>query len=192
MPAPDARITDAAVSDCRNDGVGCVEPAVCEANADGVYGCQTPQSQSDAALTTDVGTDAALSMDLGVDAAVQLDQGIDAMVTGPIPIDPPEAPPVSETVRSIVVSIKTADIEYAGTDDPMEICFGRAGCYELNVLDVDDRERGETEVYHFETQKPRALFDEVSLRTTDTSSNNNRWTPECLEVRFNGNPSLSE
>lgn len=178
MPAADARITDASITDCRNDGVGCIEPATCEANADGSYGCQTPSTPTDAGITTD----------LGVDAAVELDQGIDAMVTGPIPAEPPEAPPLSENVSSIVVSIKTADLEYAGTDDPMEICFGRAGCYELNVLDVDDRERGETEVYHFETQKPRALFDEVTLRTTDTSSNNNRWTPECLEVRFNGEP----
>ena len=28
----------------------------------------------------------------------------------------------------------------------------------------------------------------MTIRTTDTSSDNNRWTPECIDVRFNGEP----
>ena len=54
------------------------------------------------------------------------------------------------------------------------------------MLDVDDRERAKPRCT-ISIPKPRNLFDEVTLRTTDNSSDN-RWTPECIEVRLNGEP----
>ena len=60
----------------------------------------------------------------------------------------------------------------------------------LDTPDIDDRQDGLVDVFHFAgLGLPRAMVDQVTLRTrSPATTDNDRWTPACLELRFDGEP----
>ncbi len=107
--------------------------------------------------------------------------------TGPDWEEPedPGYPEFSENILTLSVAIRTADAEYAGTDDnTLSICVNADDCYTLNQADVDDFRRGEMDVYHFKAVGiPRADVDRIELKSV---SGEDRWEPACIQVAFDG------
>jgi len=97
----------------------------------------------------------------------------------------PGYPELSENVLILSVAIRTADEEYAGTDDnTLSVCVNANDCYTLNQADVDDFRRGEMDVYHFKAVGiPRADVDRIQLKSV---SGDDRWEPACIQVAFDG------
>lgn len=118
------------------------------------------------------------------------DSGDDDDITvppGPIPVDPPPAPTYSDTVGTVSVTLVTADAPFAGTDsNALSLCLTETDCFTLNIADVNDQERGATDVYHVEgAALPRASIDRVELRSANGSD---RYEPSCLAVQLDGEP----
>ncbi len=144
----------------------------------------------------DVGEDTAV--DSGTDTSV-VDSGSDAATdvgedtggfAGLVDLPPPAPPAPSDVVETISIAVQTADAPFAGTDSGQELCFGGDRCFPLNVEDVDDFRDGGIDVYHFEGVRiPRDELTEVTLQTrSDPATDNDRWQPACLEIRFDGEP----
>ncbi len=99
----------------------------------------------------------------------------------------PGPPDFPDTIDILSVSIRTGPGEFHGTDEnSLSVCLSETDCFPLNVPDVDDFRVGEVDVYHFEgVGLPRASVDRVAIRSADGAD---RWTPTCIEVRFDGEP----
>jgi len=99
----------------------------------------------------------------------------------------PGLPSFPDTIETVSISVRTGDEEYDGTDDnTLSLCLSETTCFPLNMADVDDFRLGETDVYHFEgLWLPRSSVDRVELRS---SSGADRWTPSCIDLRFDGEP----
>ena len=77
----------------------------------------------------------------------------------------------------------------AGTDDGLEVCLSASRCFRLDTPDVNDFRRAEIDVFQIEgVDMPRSQVDRVQLRTVSTATNNDRFTPGCLALRFDGEP----
>jgi len=101
----------------------------------------------------------------------------------------PPAPAFDDVVEHITVTIATATSENAETDDGVRICLADGECWSLDTPDVNDRERGETEVYHRTGLSiPRSALDRMTIESTSGAEDNDRWTPSCIDVRFDGEP----
>ncbi len=114
----------------------------------------------------------------------------DVATPGLVAVAPPTPPVFSSTIGTLSVTLRTADIDAADTDAPMELCLSATRCFALNLRDVDDFRRAGTDVYHVEgVRMARADVDRVVLRTTSPAgSDNNRYSPACLDLRFDGEP----
>ncbi len=97
---------------------------------------------------------------------------------------PPEFP---EIIDVLTISIRTGYGAFDGTDaNALSLCLTEDSCFPLNVADVDDFRLGEIDVYSFEgVGLARADVDRVEIRSSDGSD---RWTPHCVELRFDGEP----
>lgn len=136
----------------------------------------------------DASMDAAEAIDASsIDAAQPIDaeQPRDAG-----PLQPPPPPVFPSTIGTLSIGLRTATSTNADTDAPVELCLSDTRCIELDTPDVNDRELGALEVLHFEGfDMARADVTQVTLRTLDPATvDNDRWTPECLELRFDGEP----
>lgn len=114
----------------------------------------------------------------------EIDQGVPSDGAGcqdpGAPVDPPE-------IDEIHITVHTADAEFAGTDDPIEVCFPDIGlCADLNVADWDDRERGRYDVVQIPGNG--ALVDTIASMTISSPVGTNRWEPEGFEVVIDGVP----
>lgn len=138
--------------------------------------------RSDAALA-DGGPDATLP---DPDAAL-VDAGPGS---GLVPVDPPPDPVFPDVIDTISVTLRTATTMSAGTNDPIELCVTDTQCFDLDTPDIDDRQDGLVDVLHFAgLGLPRAMVDQVTLRTrSPAGADNDRFTPACLELRFDGEP----
>ncbi len=105
-------------------------------------------------------------------------------------VPPPPAPVFPTTIGTLSIAVRTSSIAESNTDAAIELCLNGTRCIELDTPDVNDRELGTIEVLHFEGfNLPRSEVTEVTLRTTDDPLvDNDRWSPECLELRFDGEP----
>ena len=142
------------------------------------------------------------AQDSGVqDSAIQPDTALDSSEapdaapgdtstdpTGPTPAEPPPAPEVGDRIEIVSVTVRTGTNTNAETDAPVELCLADGLCSRLNVVDVNDRENGNTEVYHLEVDLPVGAIDRVTLRTPDDDPDNDRWTPACVDIRVDGAP----
>lgn len=113
---------------------------------------------------------------------------VDAGPPGLQEVERPDPPPLGEQVEIVSVTLRTGTGTTAGTDDGIRICLTADDCFNLDTPDVNDREPGETEVFHLDTDLPRAAVDRVTIETTSTADNNDRWTPACVDVRLDGDP----
>jgi len=102
------------------------------------------------------------------------------------PIDP-GYPVFPEVIGRLSFAVRTGPGANDGTDqNQLSLCLNATACFPLNVLDVNDFRVGEFDVYHFEdVGLPRADVDRVELRSVN---GNDAWRPDCLEVRFDGEP----
>jgi alkaline phosphatase D len=157
-------------------------------------GCPQPVDDDDAADDDDATAapdddDDATSDD--DDAIDDDDSGDDDDATppvGPLAVDPPPVPTPAAVVQTVSVTLVTADVAFAGTDDnQLWLCLTETDCFRLNVADVNDQERGATDRYHFEgLSLDRAAIDRVELRS---ENGEDRWEPACLAVQLDGLPS---
>jgi len=135
--------------------------------------------------TTDAAGDTALpvNVDAGADAA-------DGGPVGLVPVAPPPRPTFPSTVGTLTVTLRTSAAAAADTDDPLEVCLSQTRCFPLNLRDVDDFRLGGTDVYQLEgVNMPRSEVDRVVLRTQSPAGiDNDRYTPACLDLRFDGEP----
>lgn len=136
--------------------------------------------------------------DVGVDAFVPPDTGPDLgppdAGVGLVPVPPPAPPTFDDVIDTISVAVTTGTGVSAATDDGVDLCVNATDCFHINVPDVDDRERGNTDALHFEGLAiPRSSVTGITLRTrSPLDTDNDRWTPTCLEVRFDGEPVYCE
>lgn len=149
--------------------------------------CGGDDDGSDAALedaSIDGGIDA--SIDAGVDAPL-FDVGVDA---GGLVAVPRPAPPVfPDTIGTLTVELRTAEADNSQTDDPLEVCLSASRCFRLDTPDVNDFRQGDIDVFQIEgVAMPRSEVDRVTLQTASTEVDNDRFTPSCLALRFDGEP----
>jgi alkaline phosphatase D len=119
-----------------------------------------------------------------------LDQDCDGVADNGVPSDgagcqepaPPEFP---ELVGTAQITIRTADSTFAGTDDPVQICFDGGSCVGADVTDWNDREPGNFDVLHASVDFARAEVTGFTVRTTDGGD---QWRPAAFEVSFDGEP----
>lgn len=104
----------------------------------------------------------------------------------------PEPPPPTfpDVIGTLTVSLRTGTGDSAGTDDGVEVCLTETDCFHPNTPEVDDRQVGVVDELHFEgIDLPRSAVDRVVLRSrSDPATDNDRWTPDCLHLRFDGEP----
>ncbi|HQY62142.1 MAG: alkaline phosphatase D family protein [Myxococcales bacterium] len=126
------------------------------------------------------------------DATPPSDAGADAADAGFVLVPAPQPPPPTfpATIGTLSIGLRTGTIPNAETDDPMEVCLSETRCFPLNLRDVDDFRNGGADVYQFEgVNMPRAEVDRVVLRTlSPATTDNDRFTPACLDLRFDGEP----
>jgi alkaline phosphatase D len=110
--------------------------------------------------------------------------------TGLVPVPAPPKPTFPSTIGTLSVTLRTATTANADTNDPLEVCLNETRCFPLNLRDVDDFRLGGTDVYHFEgVGLPRSQVDRVVLRTlSPAGTDNDRYSPACLDLRFDGEP----
>lgn len=140
-------------------------------------------SGMDGAVTSDGG-----AVDGGADAAAP---GVDGGSPGRlVPVEPPPDPTFPDVIDTLSIAVRTGTNTNAGTDDPIELCVTDSMCFDLDTPDIDDRQDGLVDVFHFAgLGLPRAMVDQVTLRTrSPATTDNDRWTPACLELRFDGEP----
>ena len=165
-----------------------------------VYGCGELQTEplSDAGDTIDASpppppppppapSDASLDTTPPSEAGV--DAGPDAR-PGLVPVPAPPPPTFPSTIGTLSVGLRTATTAAADTDDPLEICLSATRCFPLALRDVNDFRLGGADVYQFEgVGMPRSEVDRVVLRTlSPLPVDNDRYTPACLDLRFDGEP----
>ncbi len=146
----------------------------------------------DAGATLDAPSaeDVASPMDVAVRDVVDV---LDASATDSgrptlVAVPPPAAPMFPSTIRTLTVTLETSSITNAGTDDGLEVCLNATSCFPLNNQELDDNETGETHVFHIPANVPRAAVTRVRLRTTSSAANNDRYSPACMDLRFDGEP----
>jgi len=147
---------------------------------------------------TDSGARDAGAVDSGVmeagvtDAGPRIDAaGADAGAPGGLTAAPePPAPSFPDVIDTLTISLRTGTAESAGTDDPVELCLTETDCFDPNTPEIDDRQVGLVDELHFSgIDLPRSAVDRVVLRSrSDPATDNDRWTPECLHLRFDGEP----
>ena len=116
--------------------------------------------------------------------------GDDDDATDPVgPIAAPEPPPPTfpTTIDTLSITMVTADLDFAGTDEnSLSVCLTASDCFSLDTPDVNDNERGETNVHHYEgVGLPRASVDRVEIRSVNGVD---RWEPACMAIQFDGEP----
>lgn len=177
----------------------------------GTAGCQPggrADSQGDSGQSGDevggpgtdtVGESGSDSANDSAETETTSDEGESESETGddgdpPEPIDPgyPDFPP---TISTLSITIRTADVEYAGTDDGhLSLCLNADACFLLDTPGTaaqntpwpNDFQQGEVDTFHFEgVDLPRSDVDRVELRTSDGE---NAFRPACIAVRFDGEP----
>ena len=99
----------------------------------------------------------------------------------------PPPPVFPDRLGTLSVVVRTADVEGADTDDPIEICLRDDLCIPLTMRQEDPFERGQVDVFHVEVDRARSELDQVRLRGGEDA-----WRPECLELRFDGEPVYCE
>ena len=106
---------------------------------------------------------------------------------GPIAAPQPPAPTFPTTIDTLSITILTADVAFAGTDDnALSVCLSETDCFSLDTPELNDHERGETNVHHYEgAALPRANVDRVEIRSVNGVD---RWEPSCMAVQFDGEP----
>jgi alkaline phosphatase D len=97
---------------------------------------------------------------------------------------PPDFPDVIDVLS---FSVLTGPGVFHGTNtNTLSLCLTETDCFPMNVPDVDDFRVGELDVYHVEgIDLPRSVVDRVAIRSVGGTD---RWTPTCLEIRFDGEP----
>ncbi len=137
--------------------------------------------------TTDVGDSVDAPVDVGIDAPL-VDAGTDAGALVEVPRPPPVVFP--DTIGTLTVELRTADVMNAGTDDPLEVCLSASRCFRLDTPEVNDFRRGDIDVFQIEgVDMPRSEVDRVAIRTASPiDTNNDRYTPGCMALRFDGEP----
>lgn len=114
----------------------------------------------------------------------EIDEGVPGDGEGCQDLGPPEDPP---EIDEIHVTVHTADVEFAGTDDPVEVCFPDIGlCAPLDVADWNDRERGRRDVVVLPGNG--ATVEQIASMTIGTAVGVDRWEPEGFEVVIDGAP----
>ncbi len=105
-------------------------------------------------------------------------------------VPPPVPLTFPGTIGTLSIGLRTSTAANSETDDPIEVCLSETRCFPLDLRDVDDYRNGGIDVYHVEdVAMPRAEVDRVVLRTLSPSTlDNDRFTPECLDLRFDGEP----
>ncbi len=120
-----------------------------------------------------------------------IDQDCDGEIDEDVPGDgdgcqDPGAPVDAPEVDEIHITVHTADVEFAGTDDAVEVCFPDIGlCTGLGVPDWNDRERGRYDVVQLPGNG--ATVDAIN-RMTIGITGADRWEPEGFEVVVDGTP----
>ena len=107
----------------------------------------------------------------------------------------PGYPDFPEVVGTVTVTVRTADIDFAGTNDGhLSLYLNDSTCFLLDTVGTasdnqpwpNEFQRGEVDTFHFEgVALPRSAVDRVELRTSDGE---NAFTPACIAVRFDGEP----
>lgn len=113
------------------------------------------------------------------------------LVVRPLDAAPePAAPTFPSTIGTLTVAFRTGLADEAGTNDPIELCLTESDCFEMNTPHVDDRQVGVVDELHFEgIDLERSAVDRVVIRTrSDPNADNDRWTPACVHLRFDGEP----
>lgn len=102
----------------------------------------------------------------------------------------PPVPTFPDVIGTLTVALTTSTAMNADTDAGIELCLTETDCFFLDTPEVNDRELGETDELHFtDVNLPRSAVDRVVLRTTDDpNTDNDRYTPTCLHLRFDGEP----
>ncbi len=120
------------------------------------------------------------------DSSAPVDMGAGGLVPAPEP-DPATFPDI---IGTLTVSLRTGTGDTAGTDDGIEVCLTETDCFHPDTPQVDDRQVGLVDELHFEgVDIPRSAVDRVVIRSrSDPATDNDRWTPECMHLRFDGEP----
>ena len=106
---------------------------------------------------------------------------------GPIAAPQPPPPTFPATIDTLSITIVTADVDFAGTDEnQLSVCLNATQCVSLDTPELNDHERGETNVHHYEAiALPRADVDRVEIRSANGVD---RWEPACMAIQFDGEP----
>jgi len=117
-----------------------------------------------------------------------VDQDCDGVADDGVPGDgagcrDPGWPALSDTVQTIQVTVATADVADAETDDPFGVCLGQ-WCAALDLQEWNDRERGKLDVHTFEdVGVARADLDGFRIYV---GSGTDRLQPAGFAVSFDG------
>lgn len=119
-----------------------------------------------------------------------VDQDCDGVADDGVPSDgagcrEPAPPTFPDIIGNVQVTVRTHEGTFTGSDDPLELCFGDAGCIPADIADWNDREPGNLDVIRASLGRPRA---EVTGFTVRTSEGGDQWRPEAFEVTFDGEP----
>jgi len=101
---------------------------------------------------------------------------------------PPEFPP---TIGTLSVSVRTgAGVNDGSNANRMSVCLNATRCFPLDIAEVNDFRRGETDAYAFEgVALARSAVDRVELRSQNGTD---AWRPTCLQLAFDGEPVYCE
>jgi len=98
----------------------------------------------------------------------------------------PGPPTFPATLGVLHVTARTGSGTNDGTDDGVDVCLSATDCIDINKPDWNDLESGRIDVRTVEGLGwSRAALDRFTVTTRE---GDDRWVPECLSVRLDGEP----
>ncbi len=97
----------------------------------------------------------------------------------------PGQPAFPGVIDTLTVTLRTDTGTNDGTDsNELSLCLNAQDCFELDLADVNDFERGESSTFYFEgIDIARADVDRIEITS---KGGDDMYSPACLEVQFDG------
>ena len=155
--------------------------AVADAAVDGIADA-VQDGLTDALSGADSGPIADIEADAGIDTGTVAGDTTADTTTWPVLLAPVHAN--DKQLSEFYVTIRTGDGINDATNDPFELCLADATCWNLDNVEIDDRELGAVDHYRLPAKGlTKAKIDRVVLQAVNGT---NAWMPTCVAVVADG------